>query len=163
VVKDIAPAWIVSTRQTVAHVSEMSHYCDYLHHQLRAWIGRHAIKALGLPAPKLLNLYHSDEYAETDLDVEAAVMIVPGSVIDDQALNDAPFTIQSRELESATVASALHQGEMADIMPMVQALFVWIANSQYAMNGPLRELHLIQPHTGADTPLVEVQIPIAPQ
>jgi effector-binding domain-containing protein len=65
-------------------------------------------------------------------------------------------------LEGATVASALHQGEMADIMPMVQALFVWIATNSYTISGPLRELHLIQPHTGTNMPLIEIQIPISP-
>jgi DNA-binding transcriptional MerR regulator len=163
VVKEVAPATIVSTRQRVAHIDEMAHFCDELHRELHAWLDRHRIKPMGLPAPKRLNLYHSDEYTETDLDVEAAVMIVAASAVAKPMLNAAPGAVQVRELEGATVASALHQGEMADIMSTVQALFIWIATNQYTMSGPLRELHLIQPHTGADMPLIEVQIPISPQ
>jgi DNA-binding transcriptional MerR regulator len=160
VVKDVAPAPIVSTRQRVAHIDEMAHYCDELHGELRAWLDRCRIKPPGLPAPKLLNLYHSDEYTETDLDVEAAVMIASAGVVTEPMLNAAPFAVQVRELEGATVASALHQGEMAGVVPMVRALFIWIASNQYTISGPMRELHLIRPHTGTDMPLVEIQIPI---
>lgn len=162
--KEVEPAEIVSTQQQVGHLHEMVYFCDVLHGRLRDWMQQQRVKPLGLPAPKLLNLYHVEEYTETDLDVEAAVMLAPGQVISRAARAAAPFELTVRHLERCTVASAIHQGEMMDIDPMILALVSWIATNGYRMAGPVRELHYIRRANDPEaTPLVELQFPIAPQ
>src|SRR5690606_26388370 len=115
------------------------------------------------PLPPELILYHTDEYKEEAVEVEAAVAVHPKYLthlpIDDK--------IGFRELPGHNlVASLIYEGPFSDMIPAVLALLSWVGQHRHVPVGPLRELHLSGPaHTAhvADTDLVtELQIPIAP-
>ncbi len=155
VTKSVAPQWIVSTRQQVAHADEMGELCWNLHGQLRAWSQGANLKPLLPPAPQLLNLYYNTEYTETNLDLEAAVLIAPPSKA--RTWNGAPYTV--RELDGAElVASGLHRGSMEDLTDLIKALMVWVGVNGYEIAGAARELHLVD--RTSEMPLVEMQVPI---
>ncbi len=155
VTKSVAPQWIVSTRQNVAHVDEMGELCWNLHAQLRAWSVEQNLLPLPPPAPQLLNLYYNSEYVETDLDLEAAVLISPPPKT--RKKQDAPYTVRELQGEKL-VASGLHRDEMREIPKLIQALLTWVSVNNYDIVGPAREIHLVD--RTADAPLVEMQVPI---
>lgn len=155
VTKSVPPQWIVSTRQTVAHAYEMAGLCWSLHGQMRAWSETQNLKPLLPPAPQLLNLYYNTEYTETNLDLEAAVLIAPPAKA--RKWKDAPFMV--RELGGeGLLASGLHRGSMDELMNLVKELLVWVGVNGYDIVGPVRELHLVD--QSAELPLVEMQVPI---
>lgn len=158
VTKSVPAQWIVSTRRIVAHVYEIGDLCWSLHAQLRAWAQAHQLKPLPPPAPQLLNLYYNDEYVETDLDFEAAVLIAPPAKIP-RAANGTPYPLTIRELRAEPLmASGMYRGPMDDLEQLIRALLVWVAVNGYEITGPARELHLVD--QTADAPLVEMQVPI---
>jgi DNA-binding transcriptional MerR regulator len=165
VVKSVEPAWVVSTRQIVPHAEGMGALCWTLHAQLREWMKGQCIKALGFPAPELLNLYYNTEYTEENLDVEAAVVSERPKALSSVALRDAPLPVTVRELDGAPmVASGIHRGHMRDLHQLIKSLIVWIGSNGYAPAGPLRELHLTPRELDAlDKRVVELQVPIEPQ
>lgn len=164
VTKSVAPLWIVSTRRFVAHASDMGELCWTLHDELRAWSATYALTLLPPPAPQLLNLYYNNEYTETDLDLEAAVLIAPPKENVRKRARQAKTKpdIILRELRGETlVASGLHRGPMDEIGALIQALLTWVGVNNYEIVGPARETHLVD--RAAETPLVEMQIPIRAQ
>lgn len=161
VTKSVAPQWIVSTRRIVAHASEMGEICWNLHGELRAWSAAHGMTPLAPPAPQLLNLYYNSEYTETNLDLEAAVLIAPPKTNGrKRARKDASAgTFTVRELDGAAlVASGLHRGAMDEIGALIKALLAWVGANNYEIVGPAREMHLVD--RAAELPLVEMQVPI---
>lgn len=165
VVKRVDPAWVVSTRQIVPNVEDMGALCWSLHGQLRDWMKGQGMKALGFPAPELLNLYYNSEYTEVDLDVEAAVVSERPKSLNTAGLREAPLPVTVRELEGAPmVASGIHRGHMRDLHELIRAVILWIGSNGLAPTGPLRELHLT-PRTpdALDARVVEIQVPVAPQ
>jgi DNA-binding transcriptional MerR regulator len=165
VVKSIEPAWVVSNRQMVPTAEDMGALCWQLHGQLREWMKGQGLKALGFPAPELLNLYYNTEYTETDIDLEAAVVSDRPKALSNAMFADAPLPVTMRELEGAPmVASGIHRGHMRDLGQLIKAMIMWVGSNGYALAGPLRELHLTPRDPDAlDKRVVEMQVPIAPQ
>ena len=164
VVKQVAPQWVLSTRQIVGHIAEMDTLCWRLHRDLRDWAKQQRLKPLPEPAPQLVNLYHTTEFRETDVDVEAVLFVSQTDKHMDAlaaAQADAPFVL--RELAGvAMMASGIHQGSMRDVMQLVKTMLIWIDQNSYEVVGPLRELHLTggDAHADAEQHLVEIQLPI---
>lgn len=159
VTKSVPPQWIVSTRQRVGHADEMGELCWNLHGQLRAWSRERNLKLLPPPAPQLLNLYYNSEYTETDLDLEAGVLIAEpkGSAPKTQGRQAEVYAV--RELRGEPlVASGLHRGRMDELGNLIKALIAWAGVNHYDLYGPLREMHLVD--RTAETPLVEILLPI---
>lgn len=159
VTKSVPAQWIVSTRQRVGHADEMGELCWNLHGQLRAWSIERDLKPLPPPAPQLLNLYYNSEYTETDLDLEAAILIAApqGGAAKTRKLRNALYAV--RELQGeALVASGLYRGPMDELGDLIKALIAWAGVNNYDMTGPAREMHLVD--RTAETPLVEMQVPI---
>lgn len=162
VTKSVAPQWIVSTRRIVKHVQDMGELCWTLHGELRAWSAEHGMIPLAPPAPQLLNLYYNTEYTETDLDLEAAVLIAApkAHTLQRAHKHGTGPGIAVRELDGASLmASGLHRGPMEEIGALIKTLIAWVGINNYEIAGPAREIHLVD--NTADMPLVEMQIPIA--
>lgn len=159
VIKPVVETAVASVRTTVPTVHEMGYYCELLTGQVYAGLKQAGIRPL---QPEII-LYHSDEYREEDVEVEAAVAVHPKylahAVIDDKiAFGQLP----AHEL----VASLIYEGPFSGMIPAVLALLSWVGQHHHVPVGPLREIHLSGPvHAPdvADEDLVtELQLPIAP-
>lgn len=158
VVKPVAPMWVASKRVLVPRLDQMGEYCDSLHTAVRQWLASRRIRPLGFPAPQMLNLYHSTEYVETDVDVEGAVVIAKPESL------DAPAGLRIYLLDGcASAVSGIHRGAMEDLPRLALGLLAWAGQNGCEIIGPVRELHLAgQEADGAPQlePVVELQLPV---
>lgn len=121
------------------------------------------------PAPVLppeITLYHNDDYTESDIDMEVAV-IVGGATAEGRRLLDAGIDVRTLPAEPR-VATVVHQGGFHDLGDTVVDLFHWLAASGLRSTGPLRELHLFGrvgqaalDHPRDDRFVLELQVPFA--
>lgn len=164
VVKSVAPQWVASVRASVPRLDQMGEFCDALHGVVRQWLAGKRMRPQGFPAPQMLNLYHNTEYVETDVDVEAAVVIGRPAAPDALTGSGAPAGLRVYDLSGhALVASGIHRGAMHDLPRLALALFAWAGQNNYAIDGPLRELHLAgqeEPGEAQQEPVVELQLPL---
>ena len=157
VVKPVPSQVIASVQEIVPDVQDVGQYCDTIYGEMYA-----ALRANGItPLQPEITLYHQEEYAETDLNVEFAVAVHP------KYLKAAPLQerIHFRELPAhPTVAALIYEGPFRDILDAVFTLVRWVAMHEHTFDGPMRELHLSGPAHGADegetVPVTELQIPI---
>ncbi|MBP7998055.1 MAG: MerR family transcriptional regulator [Chloroflexi bacterium] len=155
VVKSLVPQTVVSWRQVVPHIAQMTYYCQTMYEHLYAMVEHLHI----VPVGPELTLYHNDEYRETDLDVEVALPVMPTTQITSDSM-------VLRELPGADLAAALiYEGPIRDITPAILALLTYVGTHNHIITGPLREYHLSGPvhQNGQPVPsaIVELQIPIA--
>ncbi len=69
--KPLPAVTVAGVRSIVPTIDRMSEYCDLHFGRIAEWLGEQGIPADGLT----MNLYHMDEYRETDLDMESAMVI----------------------------------------------------------------------------------------
>jgi effector-binding domain-containing protein len=110
--------------------------------------------------PELI-LYHSEEYRETDLDVEACV------ALPDPHATSGDIDVRFQVLPAHDlVASLVYEGAFEEMIPAVLELMRWVGLQGHKPVGPLRELHLSGPAHAegaeASLPVVELQLPVAP-
>ena len=157
VVKAVAPLTVASVRQVVPTLQEMDFYCATLFSHLYA-----ALEAQGIAwAEPELTLYHLEEYAETNLDVETAVPIDKQHLL--RAVDPTELTV--RVLPAVTTMAALiYEGPYHGLPAAVLALLAWVGASHCTVVGPMRELHLSGPAHQAgrliEPAIVEIQMPI---
>jgi DNA-binding transcriptional MerR regulator len=158
VVKALPAYPVASVRHIVPSLSEMEYYCRQMYAMLYA-----ALDRLHLP-PMLpeLTVYHTDEYREVDLEVEAAVVVEPALARHPPASD----TLAFRELPPTELAATLiYEGPFSALTPAILALLTYIGAHRHTLAGPLREVHLSGPAHDADgrvhpRPIIELQIPI---
>jgi DNA-binding transcriptional MerR regulator len=159
VVEKPLPAVVVaSVRSVVPSVDRMSEYCDLHFGRLAVWLDEHGVPADGLT----MNLYHMDEYRETDLDMESAVVI---DVVAAAGLPEPVGTeVGARCIGGVPRAASLVLGiGFAGMEAGVMTLLRWVAASGLAIAGPLREVHLFgHPElvTAADPAVLELVVPV---
>lgn len=156
-IKPVAALPVASLQQRVPHVDEMGFYCQAL---TRSLYRRLKEARIAWSEPELI-LYHSEEYRETDLDVEACVAlpdphVTPGDI-------DVRFQVlPAHDL----VASLIYEGAFEEMIPAILELMRWVGVQGHKPVGPLRELHLSGPahaeEAEASLPVVELQLPVAP-
>ena len=162
VLKKTAPQTIASTRTTVPTLEDMPTFrCD-LYDELYGSLKRHRVE----PGTPEFALYHTVEYLERDIDMEAAVAVDgPRGVGPEGGGNRLAF----RELPAVReMASVVHEGSAWEIPQAITALFGWIGANGYATAGPYRELHLYgrendlfrADSANVDSILVEIQVPV---
>ncbi len=159
VVKSIEPQSVASICQTVPHVAEMDYYCRTMYALLYDELRRLRVR----PAGPEITIYHAEEYKETDLEIETAL------VVDElrSPLSPGEPEVGFRTVPGADLAAALiYEGPFAEILPAILELLRWIGTHNHTPAGPLRELHLSGPAHVDDRPVdsavVELQVPIAP-
>jgi DNA-binding transcriptional MerR regulator/effector-binding domain-containing protein len=158
VVKSLDSLSVVSIRHLAPSVQEVGYFCATLYGQIYQRLGRLGVIA-GNPE---LTLYHNEEYAEHDIDMEVAVPVADEIVAapprDDQ--------LCFRTVAGSDLAAALiYEGPFSGIVRPIQSLLRWVGLHDHASVGALRELHLSgRAHDGtADAMrIIELQIPIAP-
>jgi effector-binding domain-containing protein len=109
-----------------------------------------------------LTLYHNDEYAEHDIDMEVAVPVAPEIV----AASPREDYLHFRTIEGSELAAAvIYEGPFEGVVSPIQSLLRWVALHEHVPVGPLRELHLSGPAHDETAPanrIIEMQVPIAP-
>jgi DNA-binding transcriptional MerR regulator len=160
VIKTTPAVAVAGLRQIVPSIDQMGYYCRTLYGYLYEQLRERRIAALS----QEITIYHTEEYIETNLDVEVAV------AIDENQLDQPPgegvlgfHVLPARPL----VASLAYEGAYAEVGTAVLALLGWVGASQHTVAGPLRELHLSgsahDQHGALREPaVIELQIPIRP-
>ncbi|NKQ37697.1 MAG: MerR family DNA-binding protein [Chloroflexi bacterium] len=146
VIKQVDKMQIASLRDIVANYQSLGPLCEALFGTL----GQHGIA----PAGPTMAIYFDDEYKESDVDVEAAVPVVGGTL--------PAGHVVIRELPGAEMASLMRQGPYDDFTPAYQVLMGWIEANGYRIIGPNRELYLSGPGEGVDPAeyVTEIQFPV---
>jgi len=162
VLKKTSPLTIASTRTTVPTVEDMPAFrCD-LYDELYEALERRGVE----PGTPEFALYHTVEYLERDIDMEAAVAVDGPRGAGPEGGGDRPAF---RELPAVPeMASVVHEGSAWEIPRAITALFGWIGANGYATAGPYRELHLYgrendlfrADSANVDSLLVEIQVPV---
>ena len=162
VLKKTAPQTIASTRTTVPTLEDMPTLrCD-LYDELYEALERRGVE----PGTPEFALYHTVEYLERDIDMEAAVAVDGPRGAGPEGGGDRPAF---RELPAVPeMASVVHEGSAWEIPRAITALFGWIGANGYATAGPYRELHLYgrendlfrADSANVDSLLVEIQVPV---
>lgn len=159
VVKPVPATAVATVRTIVPSIHEMNFYCGMLTRQVYDGLAKLGVQPL---QPELM-LYHSEEYREEDVEVEAAVAVHPKYLR--QALPDEG--LQFRQLPACDmVASLIYEGALQEMIPAVLTLLGWVAASQHVPVGFLRELHLSgnvhEPGVNPADLVTELQVPIGP-
>ena len=158
--KPLPAQHVASLRQLVPTTAQMDYYCRVMYEQLYAGLKQHGIR----PLHPEITLYHNDEYTETELDVETALVVSP------KTAGQAPLDdhIFFRDLPAAGLAAALiFEGSYGEeVATAVLALLTYVGANDHIVAGPIRECHLSGPaHEGGrvvETAVIELQVPIAP-
>ena len=112
-------------------------------------MGREGVTPSGPP----LIVYHDVIDEETDGDLEICVPVA-GPISGDSE-------VYGRELEAATVATALHRGPYQEIAAAYHTITGWISEHGHEMAGPPREIYLNDPQTvPPEELLTRVEFPI---
>lgn len=162
VLKKTAPQTVASTRTTVPTLEDMPTIrCD-LYDELYESLERRRVE----PGTPEYALYHTVEYMDRDIDMEAAVAVNGGA---ERSPDDADDRLAFRVLPAVReMASVVHEGSAWEIPRAISALFGWIGANGYATAGPYRELHLYgrendlfrADSANVDSLLVEIQVPV---
>ena len=156
-IKEAPELVIASIRKIVPGLADMGQLCMAKFSELYDHL--HAAR-IELCEPEL-DIFHNQEYTETDIDMEVATAIDP----DARHAQIPGVTIRVLPAEHL-VARVLHVGNWSDEIGAIQALFVWLDVHQHKIVGPLRELHLSAraPEISmAPSVVVELQLPVAPR
>jgi DNA-binding transcriptional MerR regulator len=158
VIKSLEPLPVASLRHLSPTVQEVGYFCQTLYGRLYQRLAQLGI-AWGEPE---LTLYHNDEYAEHDIDMEVAVPVAPEIV----AASPREDYLHFRTIEGSELAAAvIYEGPFEGVVSPIQSLLRWVALHEHVPVGPLRELHLSGPAHDETAPanrIIEMQVPIAP-
>ena len=162
VLKRTAPLTVASARTTVPTLEDMpTCRCDLYDELYESLAGRRVE-----PGTPEYALYHTVEYLDRDIDMEAAVPVDGAPVGSPDTAKDG---LAFRRLPAVPeMASVVHEGSAWDIPRAISALFGWIGANGYATAGPYRELHLYGRENdlfradpaNVDSILVEIQVPV---
>ena len=137
ILKSLPASTVASVRAIVPSVEQVSDYCHEHFRLIAVWLSEQGIAASG----HTMNLYHMDEYSETDLDMES-VMIVAPTLTHGPSESTAGGVAIRRLAEAPRAASLVMRSGFTGIEDGVMTLLGWIAASGLEVAGPLREVHL---------------------
>lgn len=149
---------IASLREIVPHIKNMGTYCYDMYYRLYKELDRQNVSHTGSE----VTFYHNEEYSETDLDMEAGIVI--GNVgSEGKKIND--HHLQIRYIPPADrVASLIYSGPFEGLEMAVIELMKWVGMNNWEIHGEVRELHLSGPaHVNGEvreSSIIELQIPI---
>jgi len=153
------PKTVASARAVVPTFAEMARYRCGLYEALYGRLARGGIR----PSGPELALYHNGEYAEREVDFEAAV---PVDATQSSGHEASPLVEGAgvRQLPAVpAMATAMLEWSLWDIPPAVSALFAWAGKNGYAAAGAVREVHHFGrelDHAGRDSLVIEMQLPV---
>ncbi|MEM7115302.1 MAG: MerR family transcriptional regulator [Chloroflexota bacterium] len=156
VIKSLPAYTIASIRMIVNSRIDAAYYCNALHYEIHEVLAK---LGLGTESPTI-NLYHMATYEETDIDLEACV-VVPAKTL---GLNTYS-RVQIRQLKAVPeAATLLFSGDYSQIDLAIQYMEQWAQREGYRAAGAFREVHhsrmVNDVKTQTGKPVVELQAPI---
>jgi effector-binding domain-containing protein len=145
VLKELAPQWIASVRETIPSYRSIG----ILFGTLYGTLGSLAAEGLGVA------LFHDQDFKEESIDVEVGVCQKQAIPVSDP--------LATHQLPAATVASVVHNGAFNCIAEAYETLLKWVEDNGYRKTGPARELFLqiSAPVSRDDESYVtEIQVPV---
>jgi DNA-binding transcriptional MerR regulator/predicted transcriptional regulator YdeE len=148
VIKKTEPIKIASVRSVVPLPSDQGP----LWQDLEGYLALKRVRPVGA----CFSLYHDDEFKERDWDIEVCEPITA----DLPESND----VKVRTLPPVEMmACAVYQGPFSTIGEAYNAIFEWLTNNGYRINGPCREVYLHPAQNGSQTDpntVTEIQYPV---
>jgi DNA-binding transcriptional MerR regulator len=158
VIKPLSRITVASVRSVVPSVGRVSEFCDDHFSRIAQWLAERGIASDGLT----MNLYHMEEYAENDLDMESVMVIADAAGEGLPAPSPGRVGVRTLAAEPRAASLVLRSG-FTGIESGVMTLLRWIAASGLEHTGALREVHLFgHPDlVDADDPAVlELAVPV---
>lgn len=147
--KEVRPMTIASTRGVVPSVASMVRRTYEVARLVRA-------SGVRVTGPTLAIFYHQG-FREVDLDVELAVPVATGVVLDIRTSEGGHVRV--RELkQQICVASVIWRGDGGPLIEAYAAIGSWIAETDYRVAGPAREIYLRD--GDASKKVFEIQYPV---
>jgi DNA-binding transcriptional MerR regulator len=108
------------------------------------------------PAPKVIAVFHDDDYHETDVDVEVRLEVTEPFAGSDDA--------QCVEVPEQEVAVGTLVGPYDGVGVVMEAVGRWVPENGYRFAGPMFDVYLVSPHQDPEPShwVTEVCIPITP-
>ena len=104
-----------------------------------------------------LTLFYHEEFRERDFDIEVAVPVATGTLLDLPTAGGRRMRV--RELAGAPrVAYCIWRGSDDPLVTAYMAIGTWIADNGYRVVGPAREIYLQGGDSG--NPVFEIQYPV---
>lgn len=158
VLKSVPALTVASIRSLIPEIEMVGRYCDTHFEELEAWLRHHHLPWQG----PTMNLYYNDEFTETDIDMESAVLVQASA----RQLNlSGRQEVAIREMEAvAQMASLVHPLSFARLSEGIIALLTWVSVNGYDTAGPMREIHLFGHPKTVDTQtevVMELQVPVS--
>jgi DNA-binding transcriptional MerR regulator len=147
--KEVAPMTVASARSREATHAQFIRFSN----EVPELVARRGVRTIG----PVLTLFYHEEFREHDFNIEVAVPVASGTVLDVHTSKGQ--RVQVRELTGAArMAYCIWSG--GD--PLVNAYLTigtWIADNGYRVAGPAREIYL---RAGdSEDPVFEIQYPVA--
>ena len=154
IITKTAPALTVaSIREVIPLIASVGERFGVMFGAIDSWLKANHVQMTG-PA---FAFYYNEDYAEVNIDMEAAFIIDPATPVGSHTANGLPLTI--RALPEELVASTFHHAGYETLPEAYRALLGWIVENGWRITGPSREIYLSMP--GEANPLTEIQYPVA--
>jgi effector-binding domain-containing protein len=124
--------------------------------RLYTWIEQHGLKATGAPIAAFFNIPSDPDAADARWELLAALSNDPPEAEPDDS------GIGVKKVEDMKVVSAVHIGTYDSVLPTYQALWAWMEDHGYDLDGPPMERYLTGPEVPADRHRTEILMPIRP-
>jgi DNA-binding transcriptional MerR regulator len=146
-------------RTIVPHMYQMDFYCFDMYDKIYKELNKINVTPIG---PEI-TMYYNEEYTETNLDVEAGIIIPLSSM---QKFMTQESILKTRLIaEEENVAFTVYSGPFDGLERAIIELLTWIEVNDYSINGTIREIHLSGPaHLNdkvVESAIIELQIPIS--
>lgn len=153
--KSLPACSVASQRQFVHSIAQMGELRCAMYETVYG-----ALRSAGVRAPGAeLMLYHSKEYTEVDVDMEAAVVLSArdlGALDSGRALLPAGVSVQTLP-PSPETACVVHRGSTYEVTQAIVAVFAWMADNGYrCVRDAIREVH----HYGREGELLDMNAPV---
>ncbi len=158
-IKKTAEFTVASIRRIVPRIEEIGRYCFEMYSDLYKCLESFNLS----PSGPEMTFYHNDEYVETNLDMEASI-VIDASCLDWVKLDGSADSLQIRTLkQEETVASLIYEGPFEGLEVGFIELIKWVAINDWEISGAAREIHLLGKAHGEsinNKNIAELQIPI---
>ena len=148
VLKPVAAQWVAATLGVIPNYADSAPILERLFAQAFGYAQANNVEIIGSP----ICIYHDNTIRESSIPVEA---IIP--IANEIAGNEQVWIYQLPKVKN--VASIVHKGSFATIVPAYETLTKWMEKNNYEINGSLREIYIVNDQ-GGENSVTEIQYPV---